>query len=126
MDTKPDQDGRFRVNDFFCHDDTWKLVLSRLVKNSNAVIMDLRGFTADNEGCLYEINELINVASLKQVVFVIKTAAVKHCARTASGSWRLMSQYSPNRTSACGELRCFAFTKRRSSSILCASRQQRV
>ena len=112
MDTKPDQDGRFRVNDFFCHDDTWKLVLSRLVKNSNAVIMDLRGFTADNEGCLYEINELINVASLKQVVFVIKTAADEKLLREqAVKSWRLMMPNSPNRSSAGGELRMFRFSR---------------
>jgi hypothetical protein len=37
MDLEPDQDGRFRVNDFFCHDDTWRMVLSRLADESEAV-----------------------------------------------------------------------------------------
>jgi hypothetical protein len=71
MDTKPDQDGRFRVNDFFCHDDTWRMVLSRLVKESDAVLMDLRGFSSQNQGCVFEVNELINVAPLARVIFVI-------------------------------------------------------
>jgi hypothetical protein len=71
MDLLPDHDGQFRVNDFFCHDETWRMVLSRLVRESDAVLMDLRGFTAQNTGCIYEIGELINLAPLGQVIFLI-------------------------------------------------------
>ncbi len=49
-DSKPDRDLRFRVNDFFCYDDTWKMVLTRLARESDAVLMDLRGFTRSNAG----------------------------------------------------------------------------
>src|SRR5262249_4676445 len=37
-DVRPDFDGRFRINDFFCHDDTWEMVLSRLVRESDVVL----------------------------------------------------------------------------------------
>ncbi len=50
MDVLPDRDGRFRVNDFFCYDDRWRMVLSSLVRESDAVLMDLRGFTCRNAG----------------------------------------------------------------------------
>ena len=42
MDLEPDFDNRLRVNDFFCHDDTWRMTLARLAGESDAVLMDLR------------------------------------------------------------------------------------
>jgi len=70
-DTAPDRDGRFRVNEFFCYDDTWKTVLSRLVHDSEVVMMDLRGFSRDNAGCIFELHELARLVPLERVVFVI-------------------------------------------------------
>ena len=35
LDSLPDFDGRFRVNDFCCHDDTWRMTLERLVGESD-------------------------------------------------------------------------------------------
>lgn len=70
-DTRPDRDRRFRVNDFFCYDDTWKMVLSRLVGGSNAVMMDLRGFSRQNAGCVFELKELARMVPLARVVFVV-------------------------------------------------------
>ena len=70
-DTKPDRDLRFRVNDFFCYDDTWKMVLSRLARESDAVLMDLRGFSRNNAGCVFELGELARMVPLERVVFVV-------------------------------------------------------
>jgi len=70
-DTRPDRDLRFRINDFFCYEDTWRMVLSRLVRESDAVLMDLRGFTRQNAGCVFEIRELARAVPLSRVVFVI-------------------------------------------------------
>ncbi len=66
-----DADGRYRVADFFCHDDTWKLVLQNLVRNSDAVLMDLRGFGPANKGCVFEIHDLLAVLPIERVVFVV-------------------------------------------------------
>jgi hypothetical protein len=71
LDTEPDRDLRFRVNDFFCYDDTWRMVLSRLVRESDAVLMDLRGFSRQNSGCIFEIHELVALVPLERVVFII-------------------------------------------------------
>ena len=70
-DMRPDRDRRFRVNDFFCYDDTWKMVLSRLVRDSDAVLMDLRGFSRQNAGCVFELGELARMVPLERVVFVV-------------------------------------------------------
>ena len=44
MDLERDQDGRFRVNDFFCREETWRTTLSHLVNQSEVVLMDLQIF----------------------------------------------------------------------------------
>ncbi len=71
MDTAPDRDLRFRVNDFFCYDDTWRMVLSRLLPESDAVIMDLRGFSQQNRGCVFELGEIAHAGVLQRVVFLV-------------------------------------------------------
>jgi hypothetical protein len=71
MDLLPDRDGRYRVNDFFCYDDTWRTVLSSLVHQSDAVLMDLRGFSRRNAGCVFEIGELFRLVPLDRVLFIV-------------------------------------------------------
>lgn len=66
-----DRDGRYRVNDFFCHDDTWKMVLAALAADSDAVLMDLRGFGPSNKGCVFEVHELLARVPLLRVVLVV-------------------------------------------------------
>ncbi len=61
LDEAPDFDGRHRVNEFFCYDDTWRMVLRRLAASSDAVLMDLRGFSAQTPGCEFEIKELFHL-----------------------------------------------------------------
>ena len=70
-DTRCDRDLRFRVNDYFCYDDTWKMVLDALVHMSDAVLMDLRGFSRQNAGCVFEIGELVRRTPLDRVVFIV-------------------------------------------------------
>jgi hypothetical protein len=69
-DVAPDRDLRYRVNEFFCYDDTWKMVLTRLAQESDAVLMDLRGLSRDNAGCVFELHELSRVVPLERVVFI--------------------------------------------------------
>lgn len=59
----PDPDGMFRIEDFFGHDDTWRITVSRLARDASAVLMDLRGFSPTNQGCIFEIEELIAAVS---------------------------------------------------------------
>jgi hypothetical protein len=118
MDMQPDRDGRFRVNDFFCYDDTWRMVLSRLIGESDAVLMDLRGFSSQNAGVGFEIDELINVVPLGRVVFIIDDTTDELCLRqTMQQSWDHMGPTSPNRLSASGPLCLFRFTESRNGEL---------
>jgi hypothetical protein len=118
MDLQPDWDGRFRVNDFFCYDDTWQMVLSRIEGDSDAVLMDLRGFSQQNRGVVYEIEELINVVPLERVVFVVDETTDEELLRqTVQECWDRMRPTSPNRSSTPGELNILRFRGSRGGSL---------
>jgi hypothetical protein len=70
LDRAPDPDGRYRINQFFCHQNTWKGVLDELMRRSAAVLMDLRGFDAERLGCRYELTRLGEHLGAKPVVLL--------------------------------------------------------
>ncbi|MSN24363.1 MAG: hypothetical protein GJV46_00700 [Geobacter sp.] len=105
MDSEPDFDGRYRVNDFFCHDDTWRITLDQLVDKSDVVLMDLRGFSPQNAGCVYEVQELVNSALLSRVVMTTDdTTDADFLEKTLTDAWTGMRFDSPNRSGP-GEVR---------------------
>ena len=98
MDLAPDREGQFRVTEFFCHDDTWKMTLARLADDSDAVLMDLRGFSQANAGCVFEIHEIFNVVPLARAVFAIDESTDRPFMReTMEQAWRQVKDRSPNR-----------------------------
>ena len=46
LDLRPDPDGRFRINEVYCHDNTWRTTLEALLDGTDRVLMDLRSFSA--------------------------------------------------------------------------------
>jgi hypothetical protein len=101
LDEAQDLDGRFRVNDFFCYDDTWRMVVSRLAARSDAVFLDARGFSASNAGVAYELSELVNAVPLNRVVLAYdRTTDAQYLHRTIDRLWSDMAASSPNRSVA--------------------------
>lgn len=70
LDLLPDLDGRFRVNDFFCFDGTWQRVLSVLAHQANCVLMDLRGYCSERQGCSYELSVLAAMPHLRKLIIL--------------------------------------------------------
>jgi hypothetical protein len=64
-------DGLYPVNQLMSMADTWQPVMRALEGSSYAVVMDLRGFTADNHGCRVELNHLATKAPNKPVVLIV-------------------------------------------------------
>jgi len=97
LDTSPDFDGRYRINDFFCYEDTWRSVLSRLVTESDAVFVDVRNFSPGNAGLIFELNELVSVISLDRVVLLVdQSTDTGLLDRTLQDAWANMRADSPN------------------------------
>lgn len=105
MDLAPDREGQFRMTEFFCHDDTWKLTLARLADESDAVLMDLGGFSEQIAGCVAEINELFNLVPLRRVVFAVdETTDQPHLRQTMQQAWAQLKDRSPNHRLSAGQV----------------------
>lgn len=70
LDLNSDPDGRYRINEFFCFDSTWKMVLETLVNKADRVLMDLRGYTSDRQGCSHELSVLADKPHLKKLIIL--------------------------------------------------------
>ena len=97
LDLAPDPDGRYRVNEFFCHDDTWRAALARLAEPSDAVLMDVRGFTAESHGCVFELGHLVETVPLRRIVLLADGgAAPTVLSETLATAWSSVTAASPN------------------------------
>ena len=91
--TRPDPDGLFRIDDFFCHDDTWRLTVTRLAREADAVVMDLRGFTSANQGCIFEIEHLAVAVPLQRVVLLVdKSTDVAFLKQVLRRAWSTLHE----------------------------------
>jgi hypothetical protein len=71
LDYLPDPDGRFRVNEVYCGNDTWRLVVQQLMAENDLIVMDLRYFSKNNQGCIFELQSLVDYVSFAKIVFLV-------------------------------------------------------
>ncbi len=106
IDEQPDPDGRFRVNEFFCLEDTWRAALLRMVDENDAVLMDLRGFARRNTGVSFELAQLLSRKPLSNIVLTIDaTSDLKTICELLEKAWQEISADSPNRVTPAPTLR---------------------
>ncbi len=118
LDCLPDADGRFRINDFFCHADTWRSVLYRLVNSTEAVLMDLRNFTKNNSGCIFELETLLNTVPLKRLILVVDaTTDSNFLAQVLQESCRNLRPGSPNAGISASDVRPLTLPTLKSSQL---------
>ena len=97
-DVSPDPDGRYRVNEFFCRQDTWQMTMRRLAADSDVVLMDLRSFSPGNQGCLWELQQLLNGTPLERVLLVVdETTDQAFLEEQLHALWSQVPADSPNR-----------------------------
>ena len=93
----PDPDGLFRVQEFYCHENTWRMTASSVAVKADAVLMDLRGFSPSNRGCIFEIEQLIALVPVPRIVLLIdRTTDLPFLERTLQDAWLAMPGDSPN------------------------------
>ena len=108
LDRLPDPDGLYRVNEFFCHADTWQMTMGRLARESDAVLMDLRSFSSQNRGSLYELGQLLDTVDLERVVFLVDdTTDRSFLEATLHRLWHGVASESPNRRAQSPAARLF-------------------
>ncbi len=90
-------DGVFQEAALYCHDDVWKVAVASLLPTSHAVLMDLRGFSADRKGCEYELGLLIDAFPIDRVLLVTDRGAdLSPLFALLEDRWSRMSPDSPN------------------------------
>ncbi len=98
FDANPDPDARYRVNELFCGDDAWREAVRRLMETSDLVVMDLRGFTAKNQGCIFELQSLIDHVAIGKIVLLVdERSDIAFLRQTLESCWHKMVDTSPNR-----------------------------
>ena len=68
LDVRPDRDGRYRINELMCHDDTWRPAVEAMISGVDVILLDLRGFGAQNAGVVEELERLVALVPLHKVV----------------------------------------------------------
>lgn len=85
MDSRPDPDGRYRINEFCCRDSTWQATVVELMLRADAVIMDVRGLSAAQRGCEFELQQLAQRLPPQLLVLVVDAATDQAMLRAAYG-----------------------------------------
>lgn len=99
IDDRCDIDGRFRVTELFCGNDVWQAAVCALMERSDLVAMDLRGFSAQNQGCLFELQALLDSVPCRRIALLVDAAtdrALLHA--TLQSCLGRLSEHSPNRS----------------------------
>jgi hypothetical protein len=88
LDGARDPDGRFRVNEIYCRSHTWRAALQRLLGVTDLVLMDLRTFSAHNDGCEFELQQLLRQLETDQVLVVCdRTTDIGHLELVLDRAW---------------------------------------
>lgn len=97
LDCAPDPDGRYRVNDFFCFDDTWKSTFTALLHRSDAIMLDLSGFGPKNAGVAFELGRLLGGRPLGSFVLITDRKTDIDCLdATLTRLWHQLDPAAPN------------------------------
>jgi hypothetical protein len=65
-----DQEGRYSINEVFCFNTAWRVTVEQLMKLSDTIILDVRGFTLQREGASYEIEALARSGLLARTLAI--------------------------------------------------------
>jgi hypothetical protein len=80
--------------------------MKKLAAGADAVLMDLRTFSQANQGCVFELQQVLASVPLERVVFLIDdTTDRAFLEAVLQGSWRDLDADSPNRRLATPRIR---------------------
>jgi hypothetical protein len=97
LDRRVQGDGRYPINELYCFSSAWQAAVLRLVPGADVVLMDLRGFSVAHLGCVFELNHLMNLASLDRIVLLAdRFTDMRALEETLQGAWRNLDFGAPS------------------------------
>lgn len=95
--TDREGDGRYPVNEIHCAGDAWQYAVTRVAVEADIVVMDFRGFTLANQGCVFELTRIVQLVSLNRVlVLADKTTDFEALESVTKESMMSLPSSSPN------------------------------
>jgi len=88
LDSSPDPDGRYRINEFWCRSDSWQSTAVRLIQLCDVVVADVRGLTHCRLGMQFELEQLAARMPAERIVLVIDESTDIELIRSAMVSGR--------------------------------------
>ena len=70
LDALPSRDGRYRIHEVFCFNTAWRQTVEQLMRDADAIVLDVRGMGAQREGTSFEIGRLAALGLLARVVAI--------------------------------------------------------
>lgn len=86
----------YRTMMMFCYANTWRTAVARCAEESNAVLMDLRGYSEERQGCEYEVDFLFDVVPVERIIFIVDDACLEAVQTLFNDKWRELRAVSPN------------------------------
>lgn len=94
----PDEQLLFERQAFQCIDTTWQLAVRGMMDAADAVVMDLSCLSATNQGCAWEIGQLLDRVPLSKVTLLVNDSTDMECLQSLlDAATRRVSATSPNR-----------------------------
>jgi hypothetical protein len=123
----------FHGSPFFCYDDVWQPAVRKMLSVADVVLMDLRGFSAERQGCAYELGELVDYYPVDRLLFLVDASTPRDLLqKLILERWGKMRAESPNRAIAEPVIQLYETADRSASdiqhiaSLLSASLEGRV
>jgi hypothetical protein len=83
---RPALDGRYELQEYPCFDDTWRPTMERLAAVADAILVDVRGYTAARLGTAFELATLSELGLLEQTLLIVDDSTPMEAVRTAIGA----------------------------------------
>lgn len=97
IDKTRDPDGRFRIAELFCAGDVWRAAVKSLMNEAQVTVMDVRGFGPEHQGCVFELQTLLDTVPLERLVLLIDAGTkIEFLKQVLDVRWRQLRDDSPN------------------------------
>jgi hypothetical protein len=101
MDNRRDPDGRFRIAELFCAGDVWRAAVTSLMADAQVVVMDLRSFGRNNQGCVFELQTLLDTMPLPRLMLLVdRGTQLPFLKQVLDARWQELRIDSPNARAA--------------------------
>ena len=92
LDSQRDPDGRFRINELLCSNQTWQPAVLRMLAQADIILLDLREYSAERKGTRFELTEILRRAPLQKVLLLVdEKVEVTSLAREITSIWHEMA-----------------------------------